>query len=95
MNVNYKRRGSRLSLTVTLTGTEVAQAILDYCAAHGLNITGPRTVRVNGELCTQGNITVDPLGKVAFAGVIYPGNIKASESHYPFTTQHTVGLSLD
>ena len=52
---------------VKLTGEEVATAILSYLVAHGVHISGPRTVTVNGELCESGMVYVDPVGHVAEA----------------------------
>jgi hypothetical protein len=49
---------------VSLTGAEVATAIHTYLVAHGVHINGPRTIRVNGELCSSGDVYVDPSGFV-------------------------------
>lgn len=52
-------------VVIRLDGNEVATAIDAYLVAHGVVVDGPRTVRVNGELCTGGGqIYVDPGGFV-------------------------------
>lgn len=51
-------------ISIDLTGDEVARAIDAYLLAHGVVIRGPRTVTVNGELCEEGNVYVDPSGFV-------------------------------
>lgn len=53
---------------IELTGDEVAIAIDAYLVAHGIHVSGPRTVRVNGELCEDGRIYVDPSGFVIAGG---------------------------
>lgn len=50
---------------ILLTGDEVATAIDAYLVAHGVHVSGPRTIRVNGELCEEGRVYVDPSGFVA------------------------------
>lgn len=57
---------------IELTGNEVATAIDAYLVAHGVHIAGPRTVRVNGELCDGGEVYVDPSGFAIFEGERYP-----------------------
>lgn len=49
---------------VNLTGDEVAVAIMAYLVAYGVHVSGPRTIRVNGELCESGHVYVDPSGFV-------------------------------
>lgn len=56
---------------VHLTGSEVATAIDAYLVAHGIYVDGPRTVRVNGELCKFGEVYVDPEGSIIYDGVKY------------------------
>lgn len=58
---------------VTLTGSEVAQAIDTYLVAHQIFVQGPRTVRVNGELCEDGLVYVDPSGYVVYEGKRFSG----------------------
>ena len=49
-------------VSIHLTGDEVARAIIAYLVAHGVHADGPRTVTVNGELCLNGHVYVDPSG---------------------------------
>jgi len=58
---------------IELTGDEVATAIDAYLVAHGVHISGPRTVRVNGDLCEHGSVYVDPSGRVIVRGEQYNG----------------------
>lgn len=51
-------------VSIELSGDEVAIAIDAYLVAHNVNVQGPRTIRVNGELCKEGEIYVDPSGFV-------------------------------
>lgn len=56
-------------VSVELTGDEVATAIDAWLVAHGVHVSGTRTVTVNGELCKAGNVYVDPSGFVIADGV--------------------------
>jgi len=47
---------------ITLSGEEVARAIMTYLTAKGVYISGARTITVNGELCESGRIYIDPSG---------------------------------
>lgn len=58
---------------VTLTGSEVATAIDAFLVAHGIHVSGPRTINVNGELCSAGSVYVDPSGFVISGGKKYDG----------------------
>lgn len=58
---------------VTLTGSEVARAIDTFLVAHGIHVKGPRTINVNGELCSTGSVYVDPSGFVISDGKKYDG----------------------
>lgn len=60
-------------VSVHLTGDEVATAIDAYLVAHGLYVSGPRTVTVNGELCDVGEVYVDPSGFVISEGKKFSG----------------------
>jgi hypothetical protein len=53
---------------IDLTGDEVALAISAFLVAHDVHIVGPRTIRVNGDLCDTGCIYVDPSGFVIAHG---------------------------
>ena len=63
----------RRGVDIELTGNEVATAIDAYLVAHGVIVRGPRTIRVNGELCERGSVYVDPSGKVIDNGTEYSG----------------------
>lgn len=54
-------------VAIELTGDEVATAIDAWLVAHGVHVSGPRTVTVNGGLCRFGQVYVDPSG-FAIAG---------------------------
>ena len=58
---------------VELTGDEVATAIDAWLVAHGVHVSGARTVTVNGELCSEGQVYVDPSGRVIYKGTAYEG----------------------
>jgi hypothetical protein len=51
-------------VSIELSGDEVATAIDAFLVANGVNVQGPRTITVNGELCEDGRIYVDPSGRV-------------------------------
>ena len=53
---------------IDLTGSEVATAIYSYLMAHNVVIDGAATITVNGELCQEGGIYVDPSGRVIADG---------------------------
>ncbi len=58
---------------IKLTGDEVATAIDAYLVAHGIHVSGPRTITVNGDLCENGRVYVDPSGFVIHDGEKYDG----------------------
>jgi hypothetical protein len=62
-------------VSVTLNGNELATAVMNYLEAEcGLGLSGPRTVKVNGELCDVARVFVDPLGSVTEAsGKVWSG----------------------
>jgi hypothetical protein len=66
MNITYGRGKTEYGpgVQIDLTGDEVATAIMAYLVAHGVHVDGPRTVTVNGDLCAEGGIYVDPSGFV-------------------------------
>ena len=57
-----------LGVDIRLTGDEVAVAIEAYLVSHGVCVRGPRTISVNGELCEDGRVYVDPAGFVVTGG---------------------------
>lgn len=69
----YGMRNYGPGIEIELSGDEVAGAIYAYLVAHDIWVHGPRTVRVNGELCKEGNIYVDPSGDVIHEGMRYLG----------------------
>ena len=75
MNVQFGKGTSGLGpgVQVNLTGDEVATAIDAYLVARGVVVRGPRTIRINGELCRSGEVYVDPSGKVIDNGTEYSG----------------------
>lgn len=66
MNIEYGDGNTTFGpgININLTGCEVAKAIETWLVANGVNINGPRTITVNGELIECGNVYVDPLGFV-------------------------------
>jgi len=60
-------------INIHLTGAEVATAIDAWLVAHGIHVSGPRTVTVNGELCGIGKVYVDPSGFVIADGKRFSG----------------------
>lgn len=55
-------------IMVKLTGDEVAIAIDNYLADQGITVHGPRTVRINGNKCLNGEVYVDPNGHITVKG---------------------------
>lgn len=55
-------------VSIELSGNEVATAIDAWLVAHGVHVSGPRTVTVNGALCEAGHVYVDPAGFVIADG---------------------------
>ena len=51
-------------VTIHMTGDEVATAIDAWLIANGVQVTGARTIFLNGQLCKAGEVYVDPTGKV-------------------------------
>ena len=50
---------------IELDGEDIALAIESWLLARNVRIRGPRTIRVNGELCGSGLVYVDPSGSVS------------------------------
>lgn len=59
---------------IDLTGAEVATAIYAFLTAHGVYISGPATISVNGELCESGEVYVDPSGFIISDGEKWSGS---------------------
>lgn len=51
-------------VNIELDGNEVAKAIDAYLVAHGIHVSGPRTVTMNGAVHNIGRVYVDPSGFV-------------------------------
>jgi hypothetical protein len=66
MNVGYGAGQSEHGpgVQIELSGNEVAIAIDAYLEARRIHVSGPRTIRVNGERLESGSVYVDPLGFV-------------------------------
>jgi hypothetical protein len=60
-------------IKICLTGNEVATAIYAYLVAQGVHIEGARTISVNGKSCENGQIYVDPSGRVIADGIGWSG----------------------
>ena len=75
MKVRYGKGTTKYGpgVSVELSGCDVAVAIDAYLVAKGIHVSGPRTIRVNGELCECGSIYVDPSGFVIKKGQKYSG----------------------
>lgn len=55
-------------VSIYLTGSEVVTAIDAFIVAHGVHVSGPRTITVDGDLIEEGHIYVDPSGFVIADG---------------------------
>lgn len=60
-------------VAIDMTGDEIALAVFAWLVAHGVHIDGARTVTVNGELCDDGHVYVDPGGCVVADGKRWTG----------------------
>lgn len=72
-------------VSIELSGDEVATAIDAYLVARGVCVRGPRTVKVNGDLCSTGRIYVDPAGSVVVKGIRYSGRGPEVQSRFDLT----------
>lgn len=70
MKIKYGKGKTKYGpgVEINLSGSEVALAIDAYLVAHGVHVSGARTVTVNGELCDSGQVYVDPSGFVIAEG---------------------------
>ncbi len=75
MNVQFGNGKTKYGpgVQINLTGDEIAVAISAYLVAHGVIVTGPITISVNGRLCKYGGIYVDPSGRVIENGIGWNG----------------------
>lgn len=66
---------------ISLDGDELAEAVCDYVRSRGIQLSGPRTVRVrlHGQqtsgLCGSASIFVDPSGHVSWSAVDRLANV--------------------
>jgi hypothetical protein len=58
---------------INLTGNELATAISAYLVAQGVHVSGARTIRVNGEMCDNSSIYVDPSARVIKGDSVWEG----------------------
>ncbi len=82
MEINYGKGTTEYGpgVEINLSGSEVATAVLAYLVSHGVYISGPRTININGELIECGSIYVDPSGFVIRDGEIFNGRGKTEQS---------------
>lgn len=75
MNIQFGKGKTEYGtgVQIDLNGDEVATAIDAYLVAHGIIVDGARTIRVNGGLCEEGQIYVDPSGRVVANGEGWSG----------------------
>ena len=75
MIINYGKDITKYGpgVKIELSGNEVAIAIDAYLTAHGVHVSGPRTINVNRELIECGSVYVDPSGFVISNGKKYSG----------------------
>jgi hypothetical protein len=66
-------------INILLTGDEVATAINAYLVSKNVYIDGPRTISVNGKLCKEGRIYIDPSGSVIAKGIRLNGRGKSCQ----------------
>ena len=70
MEIEYGRGTTEYGpgVEIKLSGDEVATAIDAYLVAHGVYVSGPRTITVRDELIDFGEVYVDPSGFVIVDG---------------------------
>ena len=75
MEVKYGEGTSEFGpgVAIEMSGDEVASAVDAYLVAHGIHVSGPRTVTVNGGLCSVGRVRVDASGFVIAGGERFSG----------------------
>ena len=66
MEINYGNGKTEYGpgVQIDLGGNEIAIAIDAWLVSQGVAVSGPRTIRVNGELIKDGGMYVDPSGFV-------------------------------
>ena len=83
MKVKYGKGNSEYGVDIKLTGDEVATAIDAYLVARDVVVSGPRTITVNGELCNDGRVYVDPTGFVIKKSKKFRGNRNSTDEKSP------------
>jgi hypothetical protein len=75
MNIQFGRGKTEYGtgVQIDLTGEEVAMAIYTYLMAHNVIIDGAATIRVNGEMIKDGDMYIDPSGRVIADGIGWSG----------------------
>ena len=75
MNIRYGDGKTEYGpgVSIDLTGEEVATAIAAFLVAHGVYVSGARTITVNGDLCDEGHVYVDPGAFVVASGRRFSG----------------------
>ena len=75
MEIRYGKGKTKYGpgVQIDLTGDEVAIAIDAYLASKGVHISGSRTITVNGKLCKNGGVYVDPSGSAIVDGIEWSG----------------------
>ena len=58
---------------IRLDGDQLAQAVMLYLFSQEIYVEGARTIYVNGELCKNARVYVDPSGSVMAAGERWSG----------------------
>jgi hypothetical protein len=58
------------AVKIVLSGNDVAVAIDAWLVARRVIVVGARTISVNGELCSHGEVYVDPSGYVLRKGAM-------------------------
>lgn len=75
MQINYGDGKTEygLGIHISLDGHELATAIDMYLRHKGVIISGPRTIRIDDEICANKEVSVyiDPSGKAAVNGRIW------------------------
>lgn len=81
MNVKYGNGRTKYGpgVSIELTGDEIATAIDAWLVTHGIHVSGPRTITVNGQLCEEGHVYIDPSGVVSTDGKKLSGQERREE----------------
>lgn len=76
MRVGYGKGQTKYGpgVSINMEGWEVSAAIDAWLVAHGVHTRGPRTIMINGQLCREGHVYVDPCGFVSYDGGCLSGS---------------------